>query len=95
MRNSLLAIILIAFGTTVAMPANACCVQQKDADEGVTTGIAGTAGAPSDTSQHPQMNAGKNVTRGSTAGTTKAVPSETLGEKYRSMTDSTVGTGPG
>jgi len=95
MRNSLFAM-LIAFGTMVAMPANACCVQQKDAGKHVTTAIAGTTkAASSETSQHPQMNAGKNVTRGSTAGTTKAVPSETLGEKYRSMTDSTVGTGPG
>ena len=91
MRNSLLAM-LVALGTTVAMPANACCVQQKDAD--VTTGIAGTTEA----AQHPQMNTGENVTTGSTAGTTKAAPSETSGDlatKYRAMTNSTVGSGPG
>jgi hypothetical protein len=98
MRNSLLAI-LIAFGATAAMPANACCVPQKDAGKGITTGIAGTAkAAPSETNQRPQMNTDKNVTTGSTAGTTKAAPSETSGDlaaKYRSMTDTTVGTGPG
>ena len=98
MRNSLLAM-LIAFGTTVAMPANACCVQQKDAGKHVTTDIAGTTkAAPSETSiQHPQMNAGK-VTTGSTAGTIKPAPSETSGDlaaKYRAMTNSTAGTGPG
>ena len=98
MRNSLFAM-LIAFGTMAAMPANACCVQQKDAGKDVTTGIAGTTkAASSETSQHPQMNAGKNVTTGSTAGTTKAAPSATSGDlaaKYRSMTDSIAGTGPG
>ena len=63
MRNSLLAM-LIAFGTTVAMPANACCVQQKDAGKGVTTGIAGTTNAaPSETSDQYQklMNAAKGT----------------------------------
>ena len=79
MRNSVLAI-LIAFGTTVAMPANACCVQQKNAGKDVTTGIAGTTkAAPSEASQHPQM---------------PSATSGDLAAKYRSM-DSTAGTGPG
>ena len=94
MRNLLLAM-LVAFGTTVAVPANACCVQQKDAHKGVTTGIAGTTKAAP---QHPQMNAGENLTTGSAAGTTKAAPSETSGDlaaKYGAMTNSTAGTGPG
>ena len=92
MRNLLLAM-LVAFGTTVAVPANACCVQQKDAHKGVTTGIAGTTKAAP---QHPQMN--KNVTTGSATGTTKGAPSATSGDlaaKYRAMTDPTAGTGPG
>jgi len=51
MRIPLLAM-LIASGTTVAIPANACCVQQRDAGMGVTTGsTAGTIKqAPSATS---------------------------------------------
>jgi hypothetical protein len=91
MRVSLLAM-LIAFGTTVAMPANACCVQQRDAGMGVTTGIAGTTKAA------PSEDDGKSVTTGSTAGTIKPAPSATSGDlaaKYRAMTNSTPGTGPG
>jgi hypothetical protein len=95
MRTSLLAM-LIAFGTTVAIPANACCVQQihagKHAGKGVATGIVGTTKAA------PSENAGKSVTTGSTAGAIKPAPSATSGDlaaKYRAMTNSTVGTGPG
>jgi len=90
MRTSLLAM-LIAFGTTVAMPANACCVQQIHAGKGVTTGSGTTQAAPSE-------KAGKNVTTGSTAGAVKPASSAISGDlatKYRAMTNSTVGTGPG
>jgi hypothetical protein len=89
MRNSLLAI-LIAFGTSVAMPANACCVQQKDAGKGVTTGIAGTTqAAPSN--QYRKMNAGEGVTTGS------AISHDGMPQWYLRSEAPTLppGTGPG
>ena len=95
MRNSLLAT-LIAFGTTVAMPANACCVQQKDAGKGVTTGIAGTTNAaPSETSNQYQklMNAAKGAPMGSPAQTTKPAPSQTSDQHQKMNAGEGVTTG--
>jgi hypothetical protein len=87
MRNSLLAI-LIAFGTTVAMPASAAVKIEHYAFQ------------PPET-QHQQMqedDTGKIVATGSTAGLMIRTPSATSGDlaaKDRLMTDSTAGTGPG
>ena len=70
MRNSLVAVTLIAFGTTVAMPAMAAVY----------------AFQPPETQhqqmQHQQMqkNAGKIATTGSTAGRAEAAPSELNGQ---------------
>src|SRR5215471_1303523 len=92
MRNSLLAM-LISLGTTVAIPANACCVQQKDAGKGVTTGIAGTTNAaPSETSDQYQklMNAAKGASMGSTAQTIKPAPSQTS-DQHQKMNGVTTG----
>lgn len=78
MRNSLLAM-LIAFGTTFAMPA---------------IGAERYAFQPPETQQIQN----RQMQEDATAGTTKAAPSETNGDlaaKYRSMMDSTAGTGPG
>ena len=84
MRNSLLAM-LIAFGTTVAMPANACCVQQKDAGKGVTTGIVGTTNASKTSDQYQKLtNAAKGARMGSTAQTIKPAPSQ-AGEQHHKM----------
>ena len=69
MRTSVLAI-LIAFGTTVAVPAIAAEKVERP------------AAARDQSIQHQQMqkDAGKDATTGSTAGTMKAAPSETHGQ---------------
>jgi hypothetical protein len=71
MRTSIFAI-LVAIGTTAAMPANACCVQQSQTQEGaakaVTTGS--TAGTP---------KAAPSTTDGKVAAKDKAITNETVG----------------
>jgi hypothetical protein len=103
MRNPLLAAMLIAFGTTVAMPAMAAvdieryAFQEPHLQKGDTLALLGSqkAGKP--------VITGNALTTG-IAGTTKEAapskppPSETngaLAAKDRLMMDSTAGTGPG
>ena len=93
MRNSLLAAMLIALGTTVAMPAMAAAnieryaFQEPHMQKGDTLALLGSHQASTlvitgnnATTGHELMNVAKGVTTGSAVGINKPAPSETSGK---------------
>ena len=94
MRNSLLSAMLIAFGTTVAMPASAAVkierhqfqlpqMQKGDTGKIVTTGT--TAGLPH--FEHCRHDQYCRSMTGSTVGRAEAAPSEASGQHQPMRTD--------